>query len=73
VRTGRHGRYRFLRTDELPGDAAVGYLGAQGFADARVSFRSAHEPATDVTYAVIASTTYGAWPLVRHLHAALMS
>ena len=138
----------FLRADELPGDAAVGYLGAQGlrsnvlhlpvrgsgdggiyttvadvhalwaalFAgrivptgwvdemirprsdvpedglryglgfwlhatrdaviiegqDAGVSFRSAHEPASGSTYTVLANSTHGAWPLVRHLHAALM-
>jgi CubicO group peptidase (beta-lactamase class C family) len=40
--------------------------------DAGVSFRSAHDPATHVTYTVIANTSEGAWPLVRFLRDALM-
>jgi CubicO group peptidase (beta-lactamase class C family) len=35
--------------------------------DAGVSFRSKHDPATDTTYTVLANTSEGAWPLVRHL------
>lgn len=42
-------------------------------ADAGVSFRSAHEPASSTTYTVISNTTVGAWPIVRGLHAALMA
>jgi CubicO group peptidase (beta-lactamase class C family) len=36
--------------------------------DAGVSFRSAHDPVTQVTYTVIANTSEGAWPLVKFLH-----
>jgi CubicO group peptidase (beta-lactamase class C family) len=39
--------------------------------DAGVSFRSAHDPAAQVTYTVIANTSEGAWPLVRLLRGAL--
>jgi CubicO group peptidase (beta-lactamase class C family) len=35
--------------------------------DAGVSFRSAHDPGSDVTHTVISNTTDGAWPLARHL------
>jgi CubicO group peptidase (beta-lactamase class C family) len=35
--------------------------------DAGVSFRSAHDPRSDVTHTVISNTTDGAWPIARHL------
>ena len=35
--------------------------------DAGVSFRSSHEPQSHTTFTVIANTSEGAWPLVRHL------
>jgi CubicO group peptidase (beta-lactamase class C family) len=35
--------------------------------DAGVSFRSVHEPHTNVTYTVISNTTDGAWPLCGYL------
>ena len=35
--------------------------------DAGVSFRSVHDPRTDVTYTVISNTTGGAWPVARLL------
>jgi hypothetical protein len=46
----------FLRSDELPGRAAQGYLSA----DAR-------RPVRHVTYTVLSNTSEGAWPVVRHL------
>jgi CubicO group peptidase (beta-lactamase class C family) len=39
--------------------------------DAGVSFRTAHDPASDATYTVISNTTKGAWPLVRLLEESL--
>lgn len=39
--------------------------------DAGVSFRSMHDPDTDVTYTVLANTSEGAWPIVRRLDALL--
>lgn len=39
--------------------------------DAGVSFRSAHDPVTHVTYTVISNTSEGAWPIVKFLHDAL--
>ncbi len=33
--------------------------------DAGVSFRSAHDPATELTWTVVSNTTDGAWPVVR--------
>ena len=35
--------------------------------DAGVSFRSVHDPGSDLTYTVISNTTDGAWPLARLL------
>ena len=35
--------------------------------DAGVSFRSLHDPATQITYTVLSNTTAGAWPIVEHL------
>jgi CubicO group peptidase (beta-lactamase class C family) len=35
--------------------------------DAGVSFRSVHDPRSDLTHTVISNTTDGAWPLARHL------
>lgn len=35
--------------------------------DAGVSFRSTHDPGTDVTHTVISNTSDGAWPLARRL------
>jgi CubicO group peptidase (beta-lactamase class C family) len=35
--------------------------------DAGVSFRTVHDPVRNVTYTVLANTSEGAWPLVRHL------
>jgi CubicO group peptidase (beta-lactamase class C family) len=39
--------------------------------DAGASFRTAHDPSTRTTYTVISNTSEGAWPLARHLGAAL--
>jgi CubicO group peptidase (beta-lactamase class C family) len=36
-------------------------------ADAGISFRSIHDPATGVTRTVLSNTTAGAWPMVRRL------
>jgi CubicO group peptidase (beta-lactamase class C family) len=36
-------------------------------ADAGISFRSVHDPASGVTYTVLSNTTSGAWPVVRRL------
>jgi CubicO group peptidase (beta-lactamase class C family) len=36
-------------------------------ADAGVSFRTVHDPATGVTHSVLSNTTDGAWPVARHL------
>jgi CubicO group peptidase (beta-lactamase class C family) len=35
--------------------------------DAGVSFRSSHDPRSDLTFTVVSNTTDGAWPLVRYL------
>ncbi len=35
--------------------------------DAGVSFRSTHDPRTDLTFTVVSNTTDGAWPIVRFL------
>jgi len=35
--------------------------------DAGVSFRSTHDPRTDLTFTVVANTTDGAWPVTRFL------
>ena len=35
--------------------------------DAGVSFRSAHDPGSPLTYTVISNTTVGAWPITKHL------
>lgn len=53
------------------------WLAARGSAvhliggDAGVSFRSAHDPATDVTWSVLGNTTDGAWPVARVIADAL--
>lgn len=39
--------------------------------DAGVSFRSVHEPVSDVTYTVMSNTSTDAWPLVRYLDSQL--
>jgi CubicO group peptidase (beta-lactamase class C family) len=39
--------------------------------DAGVSFMSAHEPSSDLTWTVVSNTSEGAWPLARHLTAML--
>jgi CubicO group peptidase (beta-lactamase class C family) len=44
------------------GDAAI----LEGY-DAGVSFRSIHDPRTDLTITVISNWTDGAWPMARHL------
>jgi len=49
-----------------PGDAVQ----LEGM-DAGVSFRSTHDPTTDVTTTVISNTTNGAWPIARLLAAPL--
>jgi CubicO group peptidase (beta-lactamase class C family) len=41
--------------------------------DAGVSFRSVHNPATDLTHTVISNDTYGAWPIARRVIALLES
>jgi CubicO group peptidase (beta-lactamase class C family) len=35
--------------------------------DAGVSFRSVHDPGSDLTHTVLSNTTDGAWPMARHL------
>jgi CubicO group peptidase (beta-lactamase class C family) len=40
--------------------------------DAGVSCRSVHDRSTDTTFTVVSNTTYGAWPLVRHLRETLL-
>jgi CubicO group peptidase (beta-lactamase class C family) len=40
--------------------------------DAGVSFRSGHDPSTDVTWTVISNTSEGAWPVVEHLEKILL-
>jgi CubicO group peptidase (beta-lactamase class C family) len=35
--------------------------------DAGVSFRSTHDPASNVTFTVVSNTTVGAWPVTRYL------
>ena len=39
--------------------------------DAGVSFRSVHDPGTGTTHTVVSNTSQGAWPITRHLDAAL--
>ena len=39
--------------------------------DAGVSFQTLHDPATQLTYTVLANTTAGAWPITRHLRDSL--
>lgn len=39
--------------------------------DAGVSFRTTHQPSSGLTHTVIANTSEGAWPIIRHLDAAL--
>jgi CubicO group peptidase (beta-lactamase class C family) len=39
--------------------------------DAGVSFQTVHDAARHLTYTVLSNTTRGAWPIVRHLDAAL--
>jgi hypothetical protein len=43
----------------------------EGF-DAGVSFRTVHEPASGMTYTVLANTTSGAWPMARLLEKLLL-
>ena len=40
--------------------------------DAGVSFRSGHDPSTDVTWTVISNTSEGAWPVVERLEEILV-
>jgi CubicO group peptidase (beta-lactamase class C family) len=40
--------------------------------DAGVSFRTAHDPVSKVTYTVVANWSDGAWPIVRHLDEVLI-
>ncbi len=40
--------------------------------DAGVSFRSGHDPSTDVTWTVVSNTSEGAWPVVAHLEEILL-
>ncbi len=71
----------FLRSDELPARAALGYLmpdgnrtnvlhlpvrGSVGY-DAGVSFHSARDRQGAFTYTVISNTSPGAWPIARVL------
>jgi hypothetical protein len=35
--------------------------------DAGVSFRSVHDPGSDLTHTVLSNTTDGAWPIAKHL------
>jgi CubicO group peptidase (beta-lactamase class C family) len=39
--------------------------------DAGVSFRTVHDPVQGLTWTVVSNTSNGAWPVVRHLRAAL--
>jgi CubicO group peptidase (beta-lactamase class C family) len=48
-----------------PGVALEGY-------DAGVSFRTVHDPATEITHTVIANWSNGAWPLTKALDQALL-
>ena len=41
--------------------------------DAGVSFRSVHDPVSRATHTVVSNVSDGAWPLARHLEAALSS
>jgi len=41
--------------------------------DAGVSFRTAHDPARELTYTVISNTSHGAWPMTTHLDELLTS
>ena len=41
--------------------------------DAGVSFRSVHDPARTLTHTVLSNTSAGAWPITRHLDAALLA
>ena len=44
----------------------------EGF-DAGVSFRSAHDPDSGLTYTVVSNTSHGAWPMVRWLDDLLLA
>lgn len=68
----------FLRSDELPGDAATGYLWADRArtnvlhlpvvgSDAGVSFQSVQDPASATVWTVVSNTSDGAWPVARVL------
>lgn len=46
----------------------VGGGAALGGYDPGISFRSVHDPTTDMTYTVMSNTSEGAWPLARHLN-----
>jgi CubicO group peptidase (beta-lactamase class C family) len=54
------------------GPAAGGAVQLEG-SDAGVSFRSVHNPATDLTYTVIANDTDGAWPIAKRVAALVES
>ena len=68
----------YLRSDQLPGDAAVGYVQVDGAwrtnvfvgMDAGSSFYSFHDPARDLTFSVLGNTSYAVWPLADVLLAA---
>ena len=61
---GYHGANRSGRPFWL--DASGDHVALEGM-DAGVSFRSVHDPRSDLTHTVISNTTDGAWPLARLL------
>jgi hypothetical protein len=52
-------------------DGSTGALILEGM-DAGVSFRSVHDPRSELTYTVVSNSTGGAWPLARCLAAACL-
>lgn len=53
-------------------DASRDTVSLEGY-DAGVSFRSVHDPATQITHTVVSNTPEGAWPITNHLDQALLS
>lgn len=47
-------------------DASTAAVILEGI-DAGVSFRSTHDPSSDLTYTVVSNTSEGAWPIARYL------
>ncbi len=53
-------------------DPPRGRMVMEGY-DAGVSFRSVHDPASDLTHTVVSNTSEGAWPIARYLDEVLSS